>query len=295
MFPDASVGRRHFEANQDFSKYPELMRILQNHTRCKPYLINYQGQNNTSLPGFETISEEDRANHFVNLAAKTFTSQIRKWRISHEKTGEQLTLSRKYGMPIHKTRDFGKTDGVTETNNLLRGDYTQPHPFHLDEKVTDANGHETGLWKLGKPFLFFLVDDDQVESPRGDQGLKTFREHISGQRWTEEQISENDRATQRIPGKTLSDCGDALRMWACGYAMPSAKELTPQERVTSMLTDSQQEVLSKKNPTMGEQLALNEAVKEASRKVKKMIDPNLNSLGGTVPDDYDLDSLGFKI
>ena len=230
LFPDFGIGKRHFEANQRFTQFPELFRLLQTKPRCAALLENYrfdESKKEFVLPrGIE--DEEEKALFYVKSAEKTFESQIKMWRISHEKTGEQKTLAQKYGIPIYKTKKFGADAGAVEANNLLRGTYTKPHPFYEDEMVLDANGKPTGLYRLGCPYLFFIVEDKQKLTPINDNGLKVFREQISGQRNTPEKMTEAG-LTKPIPMKFQADCGDALRMWAADYAQPSSAPLTNEE------------------------------------------------------------------
>lgn len=292
MFPDATIGRRHFEANQNFNKYPELLRLLKTKPRCAPYLENYVAREEDILKprnDFETV--DDKQKMVINVAAKSFVSQLKILRMSHEKSGEQKTLAQKYGLPIQKTTEFKASDGVTETNHLLRGDYTTPHPFFPDEMVLDANGQPSGKYKLGRPYLFFIIEnEDQRVAPTDDKGLMRFREQLREQRWTEEVITEGDRTIKvRVPGKTNSDCGDSLRMLCAQFQVPAAERLTQKEAVVASLSKDQQQVLEKRGRSMGEQLAIEEAIREKEKVIKKRYNPSMNSLG-----DEDDEGLGFS-
>lgn len=208
LFPQPEIGKRHFEANQNFRKYPELERLLKTVPKCRNILENYDY--NPLTDRFDTKDEISEASdelgkYYIKLASKTFRSQIVTWRMSHEKTGEQITLAQKYGLPIQKTKHFGKEAGITELNTLLKGDYTVPHPFLKDKKVMDESGDPTGFYELGSPYLFLVVDTLQKDAPRDDAGLKNFREHLFGQRWTVEKFGEHG-FTRRVPMKFLSDC-----------------------------------------------------------------------------------------
>lgn len=293
FFPDATIGRRHFEANQNFNKYPELLRLLKTKPRCAPYLENYVAKADDVLkPRNEQETVDEKQKMIVNVAAKSFTSQIKILRMSHEKSGEQKTLAQKYGLPIQKTTEFKAADGVTETNHLLRGDYTTPHPFFPDEILLDANGQPSGKYKLGRPYLFFIIEnEDQRVAPTDDKGLMRFREQLNEQRWTEEVITEGDRTVKvRVPGKTNSDCGDSLRMLCAQFQVPAAERLTQKEAVVAALSKDQQKVLEKKGRSMGEQLAIEDALKEKEKVVRKRYNPSMNSLG----DEDDDEGLGFS-
>lgn len=208
LFPQIALGKRHYEANQKFEKYPELRRVLEKDPNCGNLLRNYDY--NPISDQYETKQETEEsqdqvAKYYLKLAQKTFTSQIVSWRMSHEKTGEQITLAQKYGLPVQKTKHFGKEAGITETNNLLRGDYTRPHPFYPDEITLDRNGAPTGFYRLGSPYMYLVVAPKQKDAPLDDDGLKVFREHLQGQRWTFEKMTETG-ISRRIPMKYLSDC-----------------------------------------------------------------------------------------
>lgn len=235
MFPDVSVGKRHFEATQSFADYPELFRLLNTKPKCAPLLKNYTF--NPARNKFEiddSVEDEDKALKYVHLAEKTFRSQIQMWEISHEKSGEQKTLAQKYGIPVHKTKHFEAASGVSEANHLLRGDYTEPHPFFDDEKVLDENGNWTGKYKLGSPYYFIIVDDDQKKAPKDDRGFKIFREQVAGQRWTQEKMTDSG-LTRTIPLKYQSDHPDAFRIFASDYIIPNPTPLTLDEEFRELL------------------------------------------------------------
>lgn len=234
MFPDrgerdhGSRGRRHFEATQRFSDYPELFRMLDLKPRCSDLLARFKYD-----PWSETYVEspldpakatpEEKALWYVRQAQKSWRSQIGTIVCSHEKTGEQKTLAQKYGLPVSKTKEFRAASGAAEANHLLRGDFTRPHPFRADEQDPD-----TGLWKLGCPFLFVVVDDDQLVQPRDDHGFMLFRQQVANQRYTAEKMTEKGLSKPE-PFKADSDHADAFRMLCANYIMPSSTRLTPLE------------------------------------------------------------------
>lgn len=237
MFPDAKTGKKHFEAVQRFQDYPELFRLLDQKPRCSPLLKRFQydpKKDKFVEPKLDplTASPEEKALFKVRLAQATFRSQIGSWTISHEKTGEMLTLAQKYGLPVSKTKHFGKRDGIHEANHLLRGDYTIAHPFKPDEI-----NPETGLYKLGCPYLFILVEDEQVMAPKDDAGFKSFREQVAMQLWVPEKIAEQG-LVQMVPFKaSQADHADAFRMWASEYATPSSTKKTLQEKYQDNLPE----------------------------------------------------------
>lgn len=241
LFPDYSTGKRHFEATQKFADYPELFRILQTKPRCKDLLGSYSY--NSAVNKYEPKEDEDKTLFYVRLAEKTFQSQIVQWVISHEKTGEQKTLAQKYGIPMQKTKNYGADTGVSEANHLLRGDYTKPHPFYEDRLITPEEAklleRNVGTYYLGCPYVFFIVDDSQKKKATDDKGLKTFREQVANQRWTQEKLGELG-LTKTIPMKFESDHPDEFRMWAADYLIPQAARLTDFEEEESKLPQNLQ-------------------------------------------------------
>lgn len=252
LFPNEESGKEHFEASQTFGDYPELYRILNTKPRLRSFLKNYEynaSTNSYELPmpvALESKTLEDKALYYVREAEKTFRSQVGMWLISHEKTGEQKTLGMKYGLPVHKTKDFKVDSGVSEANHLLRGDYTRPHPFRDDEEmILGEDGKPNGKYKYGCPFIFFIVDDEQIVKAIDDRGMKIFREHLSNQRWTLEALGK-EGLSRTIPMKYQSDAGDAFRMYAADYHIPAAAELTQQEEFTQKLPEKVKVTRTKK-------------------------------------------------
>jgi hypothetical protein len=280
-------GRKHFEAAQSFARYPELFRLLNNKPRCAPVLKRFVLQENKYIePPIDilTAEDDDKALFYVRQAQANWKSQITGITVSHEKTGEQMTLAQKYGLPVSKTKKFGADDGVTEANHLLRGDYTVPHPFFEDEK-----DHKTGLYRLGSPFLFIVVDDDQIVAPKNDKGFKTFRTQVGAQRWTEEKLTEQG-LTKTIPMKVESDAPDSFRMFCTSFATPESTPLTLQEEYQREIPEEHRYVPVDQRPddhkiiTPEDQMAMQDAAERAalSIAIKKgwIRDPK-------APDDYD--------
>ncbi|GEM_PF-3937724 len=198
LFPDDVIGKRHFEATTDFGAYPELLRLLRLDPKLSPYLVGYKQNPIESRYDFDNYSYEQ-------IAKLLLQSQIKALVLSHEKSGELKTLAQKYGLPLQKTDKFGADDGVAEWNNLLRGDFTLPHPFKEDERLPD------GTYKLGSPDLLYIVDDNQYKTPVDDRGLKTHRESVAAWEYTKEKLLERGM-TEAKPMKYKSDTCDSERM-----------------------------------------------------------------------------------
>ena len=98
---------------------------------------------------------------------------VQMWRMSHEKTGEMLTLQQRHQLPFDKFKNFKSSDGIAQWRHLSMRDKTKPNPFKEDEQGTD------GLWKIGRPSMYYIVDDEQLITPRDDNGLKLLRDQVS--------------------------------------------------------------------------------------------------------------------
>lgn len=220
LFPDDEIGKRHWEASTDFGAYPELLRVLRLNPRLAPYLVGYEQR-----PLDEKYELDERA--YFEIAQQLLKTQIYVMMLSHEKSGEQRTLSQKYGLPVQKTESFGAADGVAAWNYLLRGDYTKPHPFKDDELKAD------GTYCLGRPELYYIVDDGQDVVPRDDCGLKTHRQNILSWEYAKESMTNLGLQESR-PLKYNSDTCDSERMLhALNWG--TATKLSPREQAERML------------------------------------------------------------
>lgn len=151
---------------------------------------------------FKATSIDDQAEIVKSELGEMF-SQVNQWQMSHERTGEMLTLQQKYQIPFAKFQYYKPEDGVAQWRHLSRPDKSQPHPFKKDEFVN-------GEWALGCPSLFYIVDDDQVLMPRDDNGLRLFREQVSTWEYVPVKITESGQ-TQQKPSKVNDDFADAFK------------------------------------------------------------------------------------
>lgn len=267
MFPDDATGKRHFEASTDFGAYPELLRMLRLNPRLAPYLVGYE-QN-----PLEKRYDLDKLTYF-DIAERLLQTQVSVMMLSHEKSGEQKTLSQKYGLPVHKTKDFGAEDGVAAWNYLLRGDYTQPHLFKDDELKPD------GTYKLGCPELFYIVDDDQLVAPRDDRGLKTHRENILAWEYVQEKLTDLGYREAR-PMKMNSDTCDSERMiharnW--GRPAPLSEKEEIERRLPETMKQSAIEQLAdgeKSGAMMKRQVLIKDLRQELES--KNLVDPRIRA------------------
>lgn len=148
--------------------------------------------------------------------------------MSHEKLGERLVLAQKHGWYFQPC-DSAKTAGISQWRHYLLPDRTQPHPFHRDEKQLD------GLWKLGCPSWFDIVDDDQFIAPRDDKGLKTHRNQAYN--WKMRKVEETKSGmTVEQPMKADEDSCDSTRMCTVAFG-PIEQPPTQAQKLQALIPE----------------------------------------------------------
>jgi len=125
-------------------------------------------------------------------------------KMSHEKLGERMILNRDYDFNFSAAQ-FGKEDGLPMWRTLLRRDMRKPHPFHVDNKTSDEK------YELGRPSLYYIVDDEQLHIPRDDRGLMVHRAQVSEWRRRKTALT-NSGMSDALPMKYKDDANDSTRM-----------------------------------------------------------------------------------
>lgn len=148
--------------------------------------------------------------------------------MSHEKLGERMVLNDKHGWHFNPC-DSAKTAGVPQWRHFLRTDRSKPHPFHRDEKGLD------GLWKLGCPSWFDIVDDDQFIAPRDDHGLKTHRNQAYS--WKMRKVEETKSGmTVEQPMKADEDSCDSTRALTAGTSFgPTEVGMSQHQKLQALI------------------------------------------------------------
>lgn len=152
--------------------------------------------------------------------------KVQVWRMSHEALSERKTYREKYGLPF-KACDSKKTAGLSQWNFFLQPDKTKPHPFHEDRKGDD------GLYVLGCPSWFDVVDDDQLTTPRDDRGLMIHRRQTIDWRYRPDILGVGGMSKNE-PMKADEDTCDSTRMVTATWG-PNATELTYAEKINAAI------------------------------------------------------------
>lgn len=149
---------------------------------------------------FKATSIDDQA-----IAIKPeVMEKVETWQMSHERTGEMMTLQQKYGLPFQKFQHYRVEDGVPQWRHLSRPDRTKPHSFHEDEK------NEDGLYRLGDCSLFYIVDDNQRFHPKDDNGHRLLREQVAAWEYVPTRLTITGQSAQK-PSKVNDDMCDSLK------------------------------------------------------------------------------------
>lgn len=189
--------------------------------------------------------------------------QVKHWQISHEKTGEMLTLRQRYGLPFVKQQNFKATDGIAQWNTMSLPDFSQPNPFKDDEQCED------GQWLIGCPQLFYIVDDAQYEVPVDDKGLKVAREQIQGWEWVKTKITETGLTEER-PSKINDDVCDVIKTLLHYLQAAYATELTPLEKIVSVMPEVYKEKEIEGQTAVNKFLWMQKKMKEEMNKPQSM-------------------------
>jgi len=173
---------------------------------------------------FRATSIDDQAMEIKPMVVE----KVESWQMSHERTGEMLTLRQKYGIPFNKFQFYRAEDGVAQWRHLSRPDRTKPNPFKEDEKTDE------GLYRLGDCVLYYIVDDDQRYAPRDDLGQRLLREQVNAWEYVPIRLTASGQTAQK-PSKVNDDMCDALKGVLALFG-PRATPETQHERFENKMT-----------------------------------------------------------
>jgi hypothetical protein len=212
-----------------------------NHPHYSAWAFVATAAQNSNLPGktfvyksrsFKGTSIDDQA---LQILAET-PEHINLWQMSHEKTGEMMTLNRKYKIPFTKFRHYRAEDGVSQWRHLSKVNTEKPHPFREGT--------------MGDCLLFYIVDDDQLQVAKNDRGHKLLREQVPTWEYVPIKITDSG-LTQEKPSKINDDVCDALKGVFASFG-PASTQLTVEEKFVESIPEQFQ---PKENPTANEVMA----------------------------------------
>lgn len=175
---------------------------------------------------YKGTSIDDQAD---NVKLKMWPGEkVETWQMSHERTGEMLTLNQKHNIPFQKFQYYKAEDGVAQWRHLSKPDKTRPNPFKDDWM-------EDGEYVLGRPFLYYIVDDDQLKVARDDRGLRTFREQVSTWEYVPVKVTDAGQTVQK-PSKINDDHNDVVKSVLALFG-PQSTGLTKAERFEAQMAD----------------------------------------------------------
>lgn len=189
---------------------------------------------NSPLPGtvflyksrsFKGVSIDDQADIIKSELGPDEVARVNLWQMSHERTGEMLTLRNKHGLSFGKFTYYKAEDGVAPWRHLSKRDQTRSNPFKFDEEFD-------GTWRLGRPNLYYIVDDDQVVRPVDDNGMRLLREQVSTWEYVPIKVTDNGQTAQK-PSKVNDDHPDCVKgilaLFGPGSTALSAMEIKERE------------------------------------------------------------------
>lgn len=120
-------------------------------------------------------------------------------RMSHEQAENvMVTYNEKWGFPFQICNP-GKTVGLSQIQHYLEPDKGRRHPFKPEV--------------MGKPSVYFVVDDEQLLEAKDDRGLKRHRTEALTLRW------DPNIAGRDVPMKRGDDAVDTLKMIFQGFPL----------------------------------------------------------------------------
>jgi hypothetical protein len=175
---------------------------------------------------FVGVSIDDQANIIKSELYPEERQMVQNWLMSHEKSGEMLTLTQKHKLPFGKFPYFGVEDGVAQWKHLSMRDQSKPNPFKDDKSID-------GKYRIGRSQLYYIVDDNQERLALDDGGLRLLREQVSTWEYVPVKLTEQGQTVQK-PSKVNDDFCDSIK-GILAYFGARATRLTAQEQIERQL------------------------------------------------------------
>lgn len=178
---------------------------------------------------FKGTSIDEQAETIKSELYEDEMNMVSSWQMSHERTGEMMTLWEKHQLPFGKFRYYKAEDGVAQWRHLSRPNVKKKHPFKPDTQNAD------GTWVLGCPAMYYIVDDMQVVMAQDDKGMKLLREQVSSWEYVPVKLTETGQTAQK-PSKVGDDIPDSIKSIVCWFGEEPA-ELTKEEKMVEAMPD----------------------------------------------------------
>jgi len=149
-----------------------------------------------------------------------WASRIQYRVMSHEASSQQATYRRKAGLHFLKWQP-DVIGGIGQVQHYLKVRHSErPHPFKPQV--------------MGRPKLYLIVPDDQMENPKGDEGLSLLRAEFRQYKWVDQVVTDRNGSNRIIPYDFFNHYMDAVRGMAAKW-FTTAAGLTEFEQVEAAL------------------------------------------------------------
>jgi hypothetical protein len=149
----------------------------------------------------------------INKHKREFSS-VTHWKMSHEANSERIALNRDFSLPFSSWK-LDRNRGIAQARNYLEIRYkNEPHPFKAD--------------LLGRPSMYFIVNDDQLLHAADDFGHARFRAEIPVYHY------QPSSSGMVIPHALFNDACDVLREAAADYFAPTLP-LSSEEQISQKM------------------------------------------------------------
>lgn len=178
---------------------------------------------------FKGVSIDDQAESIKRDLYPEEMQMIKSWQMSHERTGEMMTLRQKHGIGFTKFHYYKAEDGVAQWKHLSICDQTEAHPFKPDVEID-------GVWKLGRSQLYYIVEDGQEVFARDDNGLQLLRDQVSTWDYVPVKVSDSGQTIQK-PSKINDDHADVIK-GLLAYFGAGAADFTFEEKLEQRMPEA---------------------------------------------------------
>lgn len=141
---------------------------------------------------------------FIIEKSKRERDRVFMWRNGHEGNSERISYNRDFGLPFSPWK-ADRNRGIAQARNYLEIRHKdEPHPF------------KEGL--KGRPQLYLVVDNNQIDYARDDDGLARWREEFPAYHY--KQLKSGDPSFEVVPYPLFNDAMDTVRAAAAEYFAP---------------------------------------------------------------------------